>query len=64
MIEEAFATVGPVIVEGAVDPLEPPLPPKITMEQAAQFAKSLVRGEPNRGKIALTVLKDKVRELV
>jgi pyruvate dehydrogenase (quinone)/pyruvate oxidase len=64
MLEEALNTAGPVVVEALVDPLEPPLPAKITMEQAAHFAKSLIRGEPNRERIALTVLSDKVRELV
>ncbi len=39
-------------------------PPKITLEQAAKFAQALVRGEPNREKIALTVLRDRVREVV
>jgi hypothetical protein len=29
-----------------------------------RFAQSLVKGEPNRDKIALTVLSDRVRELV
>ena len=38
--------------------------PNITMEQAAKFAESLVRGEPNRTKIMKTVLEDKVKELV
>jgi len=32
--------------------------------QAAKFAKSLLRGEPNSQKIALTVLGDRIRELV
>jgi len=64
VLDEALATPGPVIVEGVVDPFEPPLPAKITAEQALHFATSLVRGEPNRAKIALTVLADKVRELV
>jgi pyruvate dehydrogenase (quinone)/pyruvate oxidase len=63
-LDQALATPGPVVIEAVVDPFEPPLPPKITVEQAAMFAKSLLRGEPNRGKIALTVLADKVRELV
>ena len=40
------------------------MPPKVTLEQARKFAESLVRGEPNREKIALTVLGDKVRELI
>jgi hypothetical protein len=34
------------------------------MEQALHFAASMARGEPNRTKIALTVLSDKVREIV
>jgi pyruvate dehydrogenase (quinone)/pyruvate oxidase len=63
-LEEALNTPGPVVVEALVDPFEPPLPAKVTLEQAAQFAKSLVRGEPNRERIALTVLSDTVRELV
>jgi pyruvate dehydrogenase (quinone) len=52
------------VVQAHVDPHEPPLPAKITLEQAAKFARSLIRGEPNREKIALTVLADRVRELV
>ena len=31
---------------------------------AAKFAKPLLRGEPNSQKIALTVLGDRIRELV
>jgi thiamine pyrophosphate-dependent acetolactate synthase large subunit-like protein len=57
-------TPGPVLIEAVVDPFEPPMPPKITVEQAAHFAESLARGEPNRTKIALTVLRDKVKELL
>jgi pyruvate dehydrogenase (quinone) len=64
VLDEALATPGPVIVEGVVDPFEPPLPPKITLDQAAKFARSLLRGEPNREKIALTVIGDRVRELL
>ena len=64
IVEQALATPGPVVVEAVVDPFEPPLPAKITLEQARHFATSLLRGEPNREKIALTVLGDRVRELV
>jgi len=64
ILDEALATPGPVLIEGVVDPLEPPMPPKVTLGQAAHLAQSLVRGEPNREKIALTILSDKVRELV
>ena len=64
MLDEALNTPGPVLIEGVVDPLEPPMPPKIKFEQAKHFAESLARGEPNRQKIALTVLEDKVREMI
>ena len=64
ILDEALATPGPVLIEAEVDPFEPPFPAKITFEQAKHFAESLVRGEPHRGKIALTALSDKVRELV
>lgn len=64
VIDQALAAEGPVIVEAVVDPFTPPAPAKITMEQAAHFAQSLARGEPNRSKIAWTVLSDKVREIV
>ena len=64
ILDTALQTPGPVIVEAVVDPFEPPMPPKVTVEQAAKFAQSLARGEPNREKIALTVLSDKVRELI
>jgi pyruvate dehydrogenase (quinone) len=64
ILDQALAAPGPVVVQAVVDPFEPPLPAKVTMEQAAKFAKSLVRGQPNREKIALTVLGDRVRELI
>jgi pyruvate dehydrogenase (quinone)/pyruvate oxidase len=64
VLDEALAQKGPVIVEAVVDPFEPPMPPYVTRDQAFKFAKSLARGEPNRTKIALTVMADKVRELV
>jgi pyruvate dehydrogenase (quinone)/pyruvate oxidase len=64
ILETALAVDGPVIVEALVDPNEPPLPPRITVEQAAKFAESLLRGEPDGSKIAATVLKDRIKELV
>ena len=64
VVEEFLSVPGPAILQAVVDPLEPPLPAKVTADQALKFAESLVRGEPNRSKIALTALSDKVRELV
>jgi pyruvate dehydrogenase (quinone) len=64
ILDEALSTPGPVVIEAVVDPNEPPMPPKIKAEQALHFAESLARGTPHRGKIALTTLSDKVRELI
>jgi pyruvate dehydrogenase (quinone)/pyruvate oxidase len=63
-VEAFLAASGPAILDAVVDPFEPPLPAKVTAEQAAKFARSLLRGEPNREKIAWTVLSDRVREMV
>jgi len=64
VLATAMATPGPVVVEAVVDPFAPPMPPKITMTQAKNFATALAKGEPNKGKIAWTVLADRVRELI
>ena len=64
ILDEALSTPGPVVVEAIVDPFEPPMPPKVELDQAKHLAESLARGEPNRTKIALTILSDRVRELV
>src|SRR5918992_748956 len=64
VLDQALASPGPVVVDAIVDPFVPPMPPKVTVEQAAKFGESLAKGTPNRDKIALTVLSDKVRELI
>ena len=64
ILDEALAEPGPVVIEAVVDPHEPPMPPKVSLGQAKKFAESLIRGTPNREKISLTVLSDKVRELI
>lgn len=64
LLDQALAMPGPTVVEAVIDPFVPPMPPKITLEQARHFATALAKGEPNREQIAWTVLKDKVREMV
>jgi pyruvate dehydrogenase (quinone)/pyruvate oxidase len=54
----------PVLVEAVVDEFTPPMPAKIKASQALKLAEALVRGEPNRMKIAVTNAHDKIRELV
>src|SRR5436853_7835669 len=63
-MEQFLNAPGPAVLQAVVDPFEPPLPGKVTAEQALHFAESLARGEPNRGKIALTAVSDKIRELI
>ncbi len=64
ILDQALATPGPAVIEAVVDPHEPPIPARITARQAEHFALALARGTPNRKEIALTVLSDRVRELV
>jgi pyruvate dehydrogenase (quinone) len=54
---------GPALVEAIVDPFEPPMPARVKAKQALKMAESLARGEPNRGRIALTLFRDKVSDL-
>jgi pyruvate dehydrogenase (quinone)/pyruvate oxidase len=51
-------------VQAVVDPYEPPMPPKATIQQAYHFAKALARGTPERMKIISTVAEDTVREMI
>jgi len=62
-LDEALGAPGPVVVDAIVDPHEPPMPPKVTVDQAAHFAEALLRGTPNRERIALTAVSNTVREL-
>ena len=64
LLDQFLNTPGPAVLQAVVDPFEPPMPAKVKGEQALHFAESLARGEPNRKKIALTTLSDKVRELI
>jgi pyruvate dehydrogenase (quinone) len=54
----------PVLIEAVVDQFTPPMPAKIKASQALKLGEALVRGEPNRSKIAITNAHDKIRELV
>ncbi len=66
-LDEALRTARkrrrPALVEAVVDPFEPPHPASVKLEQALNMAKALARGEPNRGRIALTLFRDKVHDL-
>ena len=64
LLKKAFSQPGPALIEAVVDPNEPPLPGKATVDQALTFAKALARGTKDRWDIIKTVIEDKVREVV
>nr|HET7859689.1 thiamine pyrophosphate-requiring protein [Caldimonas sp.] len=47
--DEAFAAGVPVVLEVKTDPEVPPLPPHVTFEQAKQFVKTMMQGDPDQG---------------
>lgn len=64
VLRDAFAVPGPAVVQAVIDPLEPPLPGKITTAQAWQFAKALAKGQDDRWDILKTLVESKIREVV
>jgi pyruvate dehydrogenase (quinone) len=62
-LEALMLAEGPALVEAVVDPFEAPMPARVRAKQALRMAESLARGEPNRGRIALTLFRDKVSDL-
>ena len=64
VLDHALATPGPAVIEAVVDPYEPPMPARISSEQALHLAQALARGEPRRGKIAETLFRDKFNDVL
>jgi pyruvate dehydrogenase (quinone) len=62
-IQTALSIDGPALVDVAVDPNEPPMPGKVTYEQAKKFAEAFLRGQPHKAAIATTLFKDRLQQL-
>jgi pyruvate dehydrogenase (quinone)/pyruvate oxidase len=62
-LEAMLLADGPALCEAIVDPCEPPMPASVKPRQALHLAEALARGEPNGGRIGLTLFRDKVHEL-
>jgi pyruvate dehydrogenase (quinone) len=62
-LEALMLAEGPALCEAVVDPFEPPMPARVSAKQALHMAEALARGEPNRGRIALTLFRDKIKDL-
>jgi pyruvate dehydrogenase (quinone) len=62
-VREALAHPGPALVDVMVNPDEPPLPGKVTYEQAKGFAQAWLRGQPRKATMATTLFRDKLDQL-
>ena len=62
-VGEALAYPGAALVDVVVNPDEPPMPPKVTYEQAKGFAQAFLKGQPHRATIASTLFRDKIAQL-
>jgi pyruvate dehydrogenase (quinone) len=62
-VSQALSSAGPALVDVTVNPDEPPMPGKVTYEQAKGFVKSFLAGQPRRATIASTLFRDKLSEL-
>jgi thiamine pyrophosphate-dependent acetolactate synthase large subunit-like protein len=62
-VKEALAYPGPALVDVLTNPDEPPMPAKVSYEQAKSFAQAFLRGQPHKAAIASTIFRDKISEL-
>ncbi|NUR85641.1 MAG: pyruvate oxidase, partial [Nonomuraea sp.] len=62
-VAQALAHDGPALVDVDVDPNEPPLPGKVSYEQAKKFATAFLKGQPHKAAIATTLFKDRIQQL-
>jgi pyruvate dehydrogenase (quinone) len=56
--DEALASDRPVVLDVKTDPNVPPLPSHVSTEQAAKFAKSLIKGDPDERSVILNTAKE------
>ncbi|MEO3811522.1 thiamine pyrophosphate-dependent enzyme [Sphaerisporangium sp. B11E5] len=54
---------GPALVDVDVDPDEPPMPGRVSYEQAKKFAQAFLKGQPHKVGIATTLFKDRIAKL-
>ncbi len=63
-IHELLSHPGPGIVDCDVNPNEPPMPGKVSYDQAKHFTEAFLRGEPHKIATLATVARDKINELL
>lgn len=53
----------PAVVDCDVDPNEPPMPGKVSYDQAKAFAQSFLRGQPHKASTLAAIGRDKISQL-
>ena len=61
---EAFGSGRPFVFEAIVDTNVPPLPPHVTLEQAAAMTRALLKGDPDRAAIIRQTFRDLIEDYV
>jgi len=64
ILDQALATRGPVLIEATIDPNAPPMPARVTPEQALHLAEALARGTRDASGVIKDIAGERVRELV
>ena len=62
--DDALAADGPVVIDALCDPEVPPLPPHVSLEEARNFTRAVLKGDPGAAAMIRQTLKKKVRELL
>jgi pyruvate dehydrogenase (quinone) len=62
--DRALASDRPAVLDVLTDPEVPPLPPHIRLEHATGFARALLHGDPESGRVIRQSLREKLKDLV
>jgi pyruvate dehydrogenase (quinone) len=62
--DRALAADGPAVIDVVTDPEVPPLPPHIRMEHAQGFARALMHGDPESGRMVRQSIREKLKDFV
>ncbi|MFC5829471.1 thiamine pyrophosphate-dependent enzyme [Nonomuraea insulae] len=62
-LRQALSHDGPALVDVDVNPNEPPMPGKVSYDQAKSFAQAFLKGQPHKAAIATTLFKDRIQKL-
>jgi pyruvate dehydrogenase (quinone) len=62
--DRALAAGRPALIDAICDPDVPPLPPHIRPEHAKGFARAILKGDPESGRLIRQAIKGKLAEVI